>query len=156
MRQKAFTLIELLVSIGIISIIIAIGSFGYRDFSRRQTVSATAKQIVSDLRLAQQYALSGYKPSGCTNTLERFEVVRLSSTSYTIQAKCLNQNAVVVKTANVAPEITLGSFNTLSFLPVTGWTPGGSDVVLSVSGSGTSYIQNVRIKPTGDISYEDN
>lgn len=163
MREKGFTLVELLVSIGIISIIIAIGSFGYRDFARRQNVAATAKQVVGDLRLAQQYALSGHKPSGCTGTLERFEFTRVNNNSYSISVKCSTASAGV-KSSNLPQDVTISSFSptisndTIGFLPVTGWTtltPGGSDVLLTVGGTGTSFAQKIRIKPTGDISYED-
>lgn len=165
MRHKGFTLLELLISIGIISVIIAIGSLGYRDFSRRQSISASTKQLVSDLRLAQQYALSGYKPTGCSGTLERFEFVRLSNTSYKIQVRCTTgtSNVTDVKSVTLTPGTTVSSFSptvandTLGFLPVSGWTtlaPGGSDVLLTIGGSGTSFTQNVRIRPTGDINYE--
>ena len=59
MIQKGYTLIELLVGISIIAIIFGVGFVSYREFSRRQSLTGVTKQLVGDLRLAQQLALTG-------------------------------------------------------------------------------------------------
>jgi len=62
--NKAFSLIELLVVISI-ALLLAGGGFVYiNDFSARQKMESTRKEIVSNLRLARNYALTGQRPGG--------------------------------------------------------------------------------------------
>ena len=65
-KKSGFTLIEILVSMTIIGFLFSFGYASFRDFSRRQALAGVVKQVQGDLRLAQQKALSGEKPSGCT------------------------------------------------------------------------------------------
>lgn len=96
-KNSGYTLIELLVGLTIISIIFSIGFAGYRDFSRRQAVAGVAKSIQSDLRNAQQLALTGQKPTvdylnnsvTCTR-LSGYSFSRISATNYQIRAHCDN------------------------------------------------------------------
>ena len=105
--SSAFTLIELLVVISIIGIIFTLGVAGYRDFSRRQALTGVSKQLKADIRLAQQLALTGQKPSDAScNTLISYSFSRTGSTGYTIGANCLDAigNSLsprIVKTVNL-------------------------------------------------------
>lgn len=96
-RKSGYTLIELLVGLTIIAIVFSVGFAGYRDFSRRQLVSGVTKSIVSDLRNAQQLALTGQKPvvdyqgnSVTCTRLSGYSFSRISATNYQIRAHCDN------------------------------------------------------------------
>lgn len=60
-----FTLIELLIAISIIGIIFTVGLARYNQFNRRQILVQAARELKSNLRLAQSKALAGEKPTGC-------------------------------------------------------------------------------------------
>ena len=89
---RGFTLIELLVAI---SLAVIIGSFGlayYSSFNRRQVVEQATKKIVSDIRLAQNLALSQQKPNSidctCTALKSYSFVVDVVGSSYWIIPDC--------------------------------------------------------------------
>lgn len=91
MKFKGYSLIEVLVVMTIIGVLFSLGYASYRNFSRRQTLMGLAKQVEGDLRLAQQMALSGEKPSACDGkTLEsvRFGVTTSSPYNYKIRTVC--------------------------------------------------------------------
>jgi hypothetical protein len=45
----------------ILVLLLGAGTAGFRDFQRRQTLDAAVRQVVADMRLAQEYAISGRK-----------------------------------------------------------------------------------------------
>jgi len=60
--NKAFSLIELLVAVSVM-LLLAGGAFVYiNDFGIKQKMGSTGKEIVSNLRLARNYALTGQRP----------------------------------------------------------------------------------------------
>ena len=61
--NSAYTLIEILVGLTIVGLLFGFGFVSFRDFSRRQTLAGSAKKVQGDLRLTQESALSGKKPS---------------------------------------------------------------------------------------------
>ncbi len=69
MKKSGFTLIELLVSISIISMVTGIFLANYSSANRRTDLTMTAQKMVSDIRMAQNYALglARYGLSGSTN-----------------------------------------------------------------------------------------
>ncbi len=58
MRQRGFTLIELLIVIGLISFVFAAAAPNLSRYSSLLNLNASAKLIVSDLRLTQSQALT--------------------------------------------------------------------------------------------------
>ncbi|KKR39915.1 MAG: Pilin assembly protein [Candidatus Woesebacteria bacterium GW2011_GWB1_40_101] len=62
MTKRGYTLIELLVAITILGIIFGAGYISFRDFSRRQALTAAVRTVSGDVRLTQEMALSGKKP----------------------------------------------------------------------------------------------
>lgn len=151
--DRGYTLIELLVVLSIISFIFGIGFIGYRDFSRRQQVTSAARGIRSDVKNAQERAISGNKPDGCDGTLQGFAFRVINPTSYSLEAVC-NTN-VVVKTTTLSENLKLEtpSTNPVIFLPIGLGTniPRGDTVTLSVSQTATSYTQVVTVSWTGEI-----
>ena len=60
-----FTIIELLVSSAVFIILLSVGLANYSRINRQQIFHQTVKNVLEDLRLAQDKALSGEKPSEC-------------------------------------------------------------------------------------------
>lgn len=116
MKKNAFTLIEILVALTIIGLIFAFGYVSFRDFSRRQALQGAVRQVKGDLRLAQQAAVSGDKPSdpkcSSSNAFTGYNFDVTSSTSYAIEAVCAGVTGGIVQTKNVdltSSEITISS-----------------------------------------------
>lgn len=85
--NSAYTLIELLIAMTIVTIVFTIGLASFRDFSRRQALSGILKSVIADLRSAQQFALTGQKPSGCI-TLSGYTFKMTGQYSYELFANC--------------------------------------------------------------------
>ncbi len=107
MTRRGYTLIELLVGISIIAIIFSIGFVSYREFSRRQALVGILKQVKSDLRLAQQFALTGQKPDGCS-TLSGYKFNRDDSLNYSLIAVCSN-GSYIYKSVSMPTDTTISA-----------------------------------------------
>lgn len=114
--QCGYTLIEILVGLTIIGLLFGFGYVSFRDFSRRQALSGTAKQVQGDLRLAQGDAISGQKPDdvNCAspNTLDSYSFNIVSPSEYTIEANCISGGAtiaVIVKDVNLPSDISIST-----------------------------------------------
>ena len=85
-KYAGYTLIEILVSLPIVGLIFGIGYVNFRDFSRRQALAGVARMVKGDLRLAQEQALAGKKPTHAfcnpSNQLDGFNFRVVSSQSY--------------------------------------------------------------------------
>lgn len=126
--QQGYTLIELLIGISIIGIIFSVGFANFRDFARRQAIAGASREIAGELRLAQERALSGQKPShvNCNdpNRLSGFSFLVEDSTSYSIQAVC-SAGTVDIKNVTLSPGIEIS-------------TPSPNPIVFKVLGEGTN------------------
>jgi type IV fimbrial biogenesis protein FimT len=58
MKKNGFTLIELLISIAIGMLVIGFGSVALNNFNEQQKVDAVKQEILADLRLAKNYAIT--------------------------------------------------------------------------------------------------
>lgn len=88
-NTSGFTLLELLIVIMIMGLLFGVGLANYRDFARRQSLLGISRKIKGDLRLAQQLAITGNKPTDCV-VLEGYQFNWVSSTNYQIEALCSN------------------------------------------------------------------
>lgn len=68
-KKTGFTLIELIVSVSIIAMVTGIFLANYSSANRRTDLTMTAQKVVTDVRLAQNYALglARYGASGSNN-----------------------------------------------------------------------------------------
>ena len=109
-NRSGYTLIEILVSMSIIGLIFNFGYISYRDFARRQSLLGNARNLRADLRLAQEQAMSGKKPSSvaCSGegSLVGYDFYLDSATSYVIQANCTG-GLVDDKVVETSSEISL-------------------------------------------------
>jgi len=123
-----FTLVELLVVIGIVSVLFGLGFVNYRGFSRKQALVSVARQIEGDLRMAQQYALSGTKPDE-TKTLKGFRF-KVSGLTYDIVP--VYENGVLgTEGDSIKSEDLAGNISSIST------TEGINQVMFKVLGQGT-------------------
>lgn len=153
----AFTLIELLVGLTIVGLIFSFGFSNFRDFSRRQALLGEKRMVTGDLRLAQEQALSGNKPSdiSCTSpyTLNGYNFDVVTDTSYKIQASCSGGN-VDTKTADLSSGITISipSPNPILFKSLgQGTNISSSGVTLTLTQAETGSTQTINITSTGEI-----
>lgn len=152
--MKGYTLIEILVGITIIGLVFGFGFVSFREFSRRQVVAGAAKQIKGDLRLAQEYALSGKKPADCVTQLDSYSFTVTSSqnpATYEIKASC-SSNAT--KSVDLAPDLyispappgivfkALGQGTTIE---------AGGSVIISVNQVGTENRVDITVSASGEI-----
>lgn len=148
-NQKGYTLIELIVGITIISIVFTIGYASFREFSRRQALTGITKTIKGDLRLAQQLALTGEKPStGSCTTLEGYTFTP-SSDSYILVANCSNGD-ITIKTILLKDEIVLTG-SSVQFKVLGQGTDLSSDVTLNLSSSVAGTSADIVIGTGGEI-----
>lgn len=140
-----YTLIELLIVITIGIIVFSVGIASYREFSRRQALTGLSKQLIADLRLAQQQALTGQKPTGvaCAK-LVGYQFTRISTTNYRLYARCDNSNVFVnheIKSVDLIAGTTLTATNSNILFKVLGQgtdLTASNNLVLSNTTSGSS------------------
>ncbi len=139
---NGYTLIEILVVISLIAVVFVSGFTSYRGFQERQQLEAAARQIRTDLRLAQEYSIATRKPDTTpdniceASTLQGYQFTRVSNATYRIEAKC-SAGLYVVK-----GPISLPSSITMSTIP------GGDKILFQVLGYGIASPTDVTITLT--------
>lgn len=169
---SGYTLIELLTVISIMAILFSIGAANYREYARRRELINTALMVKGDLRLAQQYALSGKKPSvpvGNTcltagSLLEYYIFERnAAGDGYDIRAKCsTDATPVTLKTVDLSVKgISISTFSNtkppqrkLFFYPrgkgVGNFNAGASTSIMTLTKSGATGV-NIEVTSGGEI-----
>lgn len=148
--DAGYTLIELLITLTIVGLLFGFGFVNFRDYSRRQHLASVATAIKGDLRLAQEKALSGEMPTGCTN-LAGYDF-NTSPNSYQILANCVAD--VVVKTVALPADITASAtYGTVSFKVLGSGTslPAGGQAVITLTQIETGQTKTVTVTAGGEI-----
>lgn len=65
-QTKGFTLIEIVITLGIMAIILTIGSFGFNVFNSKVNLNSTAELMISDLRSTALSAINAQQFQGET------------------------------------------------------------------------------------------
>lgn len=159
MKNNGFSLIELLVSISIISVLFGVGIAAYNEFNRKQIMTQNAKQVESDLRLAQNKALTGQKDcvtvcggdinGRCTNTSLPLVGWFINFTTKEIYGKC-STSVFGTSTITYPDSITVTSspspimFSTLNI--------GSPSATICLSGYGKIY--KLSLTASGEIKDE--
>lgn len=149
-KLSGFTIIELLITISIIGLVLTIGLVYYQDFNRRQVVVQAAKDLKSNLRLAQSKALSGEKPGGCSGTLSGYRV-DFTANNYTLAAICGDIPFGARTYSFTAGVSKVSGPNSLLFRVLAGGVDPPGEIVLS----GKNYSSKVVVKAGGEISLEE-
>ncbi|QQG47267.1 MAG: prepilin-type N-terminal cleavage/methylation domain-containing protein [Candidatus Woesebacteria bacterium] len=159
MERKGATLIEILVGIAVLGIVFSgLGYASFRDFTRRQGVENSYRNLLSDLRFAQKDSSAGRKPAGCIGVLNgySFGVSSCSSgkcSSYTISALCSGSSPVNVNQVNLSSGITLGSVSTFTFKSLLQGTSlaTGQVVNLVLTDPTGAITRTITVSDTGEI-----
>lgn len=150
-RLPGYTLIEVLVTVSIIAILTGSSLVGYNRFQGRQGLKSAGEQLVSDLRLTQQKALSGEKPSSwCVDSdpvnppdiyLSVWRLEFISLTTYEIKVVCSDGSIVSDKTVTLPNSVTKsGGESSVDFAAVNGTTSDASFVLSRQLGTSISQI----------------
>jgi len=73
-NKTGFTLIELLVAITIGMVLIGVGSVSLNQFNEKQKFEAVKDELLTNLRLARNYAITNQLPTGGNRTEVTFDV----------------------------------------------------------------------------------
>jgi len=136
--EHAYTLIEILVSLTIIGLIFGVGYISFREFARRQALAGAARSLRGNLRLAQEQALAGKKPIGCT-VLDGYRFSTVSESVYSIMAGCSNGNFSIGK-------------NSVSFPIGVTMNPVPGDILFKVLGQGTDLGSDVEVNLVQEVT----
>ena len=145
-----FTLIELLVAVSVMGIVFSVGVAQYQEFNRRQIVLQAAQDLKSDLRLAQDKALAGEKPSGCV-TLEGYRLSFTSEKNYKIEAVCSGGVTSEVKSVDLSGNVTGPSGEWVLFKVLAQGVENPGDFYLSGYGR---WVEKVAVEAAGNIYRE--
>ena len=154
-NRLGYTLIEILVGMSIIGLIFSFGYISYRDFARRQALLGSARRLKADLRLAQEHALAGKKPSSvaCTGegSLNGYDFYVDSATSYIIQANCIG-GLVDDKAVEISSEISMVAVpDRITFKVIGKGTSLSSSATITLTQTVTGNTQIITVSPEGEI-----
>lgn len=160
MKKNGFTLIELLITVSIMGILFGLGIARYNAFNRRQILVQAARELKSDLRLAQGKALAGEKDcqvcGGLDKSCETQEgdllldgwCLSFSAGGYQLYGRCGDQQ-FSAKTINLSGRGVSLSFplSEACFKPLAQGL--GQAVTITLSGFGQT--QQVKVTQAGEI-----
>lgn len=130
-----FTMIEVLVVIATMILIFMVGFANFRGSQKKQELSNAVLSVKTDLRFAQELALAGKKPSGCTQ-LNGYVLDSTGADRYRIVANC--DNNVIITIAEYPEKNIKNRFPTVSL-------PAFTDVFFNVLGRGVKTSTNIVI-----------
>jgi prepilin-type N-terminal cleavage/methylation domain-containing protein len=108
--SAGYTLIEILIVFVIVGILFTLGYNNFQDYSRQQTLLSVIRSIQTDIRSAQESAIAGNKPVGCSVLLNGYQFIVTSANTYEIDANCTT-NKIQTKIITLPAGITIGNPN---------------------------------------------
>jgi prepilin-type N-terminal cleavage/methylation domain-containing protein len=160
MKHSGYSLIEVLVVLVILGVLFGTGYASFRGFNRNHTLVDSAKKIQSDLRLAQEMALSGQKPADVrcsgTNHLNGYFFNVLAANRYEIRASCSGGNVTsatkdVVLTGGITIAAPFPVPNPILFKVLGQGTNIGSSANIIVAQTGVSTPITIVVSTGGQI-----
>lgn len=112
-KNLGFTLIEMLVSVGVLLVITGGGIAAYLNFSTKEKVLQSGRDVIFLARAAQKKARVGDKPATCTRLLG-YEMQLVSNTIIALRAVCSNGNFETQR-KTLPTGITLSTGNSILF-----------------------------------------
>jgi prepilin-type N-terminal cleavage/methylation domain-containing protein/uncharacterized repeat protein (TIGR01451 family) len=146
MKNSGFTLIELLIAVTIGLLVVGFGNLALTDFYEKQKVQGTTKEILSNLRLARNYALTSQLPQGADRVLVTIDTDGL----FVIKAQNFSNNDIgdVIFSQDLTPKGVTVISNSIRFSIADGRLIGSAPVNIGVSGA---EIRNIKIDESGLI-----
>lgn len=128
-KSSGYTIVEIILTIGILIVIFSLAMANYRGFTLNRSLDSARLGIISDLKLAQEYSISGKIPAGCVNLQGYLFSINYDpdpdSNFYTVTADCATD--VNIKTVYLS-----GSVKNVRF------TGAQSAVLFEILGNGTN------------------
>ena len=163
-RASGYTIIELIISIFILILIFTVAQTNYRGYILNKSLDAARSQMISDIRLAQEYALAGRKSLTCSGLNGYTFTLNAASnaTSYLVRASC-GGSFETVKSVSLS---IIATNVTANYSGSTGTTNGilfkilgqGNDisttntnVVITLSQETSGYSRAITISQGGEI-----
>lgn len=155
---SGYTIIELLIVIVITAMLFGIGYTNYRQFARNQALLATANKLKTDIRLAQQLALTSDKPTAGCSVLTGYNFnIDTANRRYAIYPVC---GGVPLGTA-VKDELIDSGVTTVAVSPVNPIyfkvlgqgtnIPAGSQVTITLTQGVTLVTKTIVVTSSGEI-----
>lgn len=143
--KNGYSLIEIMVAVTIIGILTGSSLVGYNRFQGRQGLKSAGEQLVSDLRLTQQKALSGEKAvgwcQGLTDSLTGWRLIFTSASVYDIRGVCSSGTTTTYKSITLPNSVVKsGGGSSVDFAAVSGTTTDTSFTLSRQLGTSTSQI----------------
>ncbi len=120
MRTQGFTFIEILVVMGMVGILLALGTVRVADIGRRAPLTSTVTTVLADLRGAQTKAMAGANQTSDT--------ISIGTTHYTVDSSVISLPDHITMTTTFPGsviEFTKGSGD------VAGFTPGSNTITVT-------------------------
>ena len=156
---SGYTIIEIIVSISILIIIFTLAQAGYRQFILNRSLDSVREGVISELKLAQEYAISGRVPLNCDNiagiVFTSHYDVDPDLNTIVILADCdIDQPIKTVRLSTYARNVRFGApFSAIVFRPLgtgTNITP-GSTRTISLYQITTGTTKNILVSSGGEI-----
>lgn len=148
-HQAGFTLIELLVVVAIIGVLTSIGVASYNNFNERRIVEKAARELKTNLRLAQSKAMNNEKDTSFCggDVLDGWYIEYIDSLSYKLYGRC-GGSEFDTQTITLENARFNDNFGTIQFKPL-----GGTDLSdnLDITVTNGSNSVTITVDPSGDI-----
>jgi prepilin-type N-terminal cleavage/methylation domain-containing protein len=141
-REKGLTVIEMLVVIAIIVIISSMGLFIFNTYQASIDLTGSARELVSDLRLAQQLSISEQTRHGVQflKSERKYQIIRYGDTEEVLKEKELP--------ATISYQSISGlSGDRVRFNPYGASEEDGSVVLINTENN----TKTIQIKPSGFV-----
>lgn len=148
---EGFTLIELMIVIAIMGIIFSMGYASYQSYLKQQGILTVVRSIQSDLRFAEEAAISGNK-AGCPGVFLGYQFTVTSATAYTVSANC-SSGLIATKTVSTIPNgITIAPVTTtITFKALGEGISPASTTTLILTQPVTNITKTITIGANGSI-----
>lgn len=155
--KAGFTLIELIVVAAIIVTLTGLGIAGYNSFNQKQILKQSAEEVKSNLRDAQNRALSGEKVyPDCDNRVLNYWVFTITSaTEYKIEGSC-DSSTFGSKSFTLPNGLTFTTTGiNIYFKPLAHGTTNSTTVTITLSQSSSGNTISLTVSPSGEITIGD-
>lgn len=141
MENKSFTLIELLIVIGIFTILASISFLGLRSIRPILQLSGMTRELVTDLRYAQQLAVTEQTDHGVRFSFaeNKYQIIRYAETEEILKQRILPEGINLQK---------INNFDEARFNPYGAVIESGKVNLVNIK------TKTIEIKPSGFVKIE--
>ncbi|HEU5114487.1 MAG TPA: prepilin-type N-terminal cleavage/methylation domain-containing protein [Candidatus Paceibacterota bacterium] len=147
-RKRAFTLVELIISVGILGLLLALAVQSFSNFSRVQSLAASATALAEALRDARARTLASVSASQYGVKVDANQFILFKGSSF---ASSTAGNETFAFPYPVAASSSIWTF---TFTRVTGNSSASGTIDLYLPGLPGSQKKTVSIQTTGLVSIQ--